>query len=101
MPAAVDSDYGRVPAVVAFSDLLDNLLERAAQAKPTSTIEPALQRSDFGDIKGAIATVFPPEGAAKGAADTPSSKNPRQFATIETAVRGLFSKLVGRSANTR
>lgn len=94
MAVTTTSDYGRAPKIVAFSELLNNLLERAAQLKPTSNIEPALQKSDFGDLKASIATIFPAEEPVEGAASVSASRKARQFAAIEIAIRDLFSRLI-------
>ncbi|KAH6687479.1 guanylate kinase [Plectosphaerella plurivora] len=101
MPAATTSDYNHVPSVVSFSSLLDELLARAANAKPSATIEPALQPSDFGNFRESIAAIFSAgdeTSGDSGATATPNSPKTKQFAAIETATRNLFCSLIASTA---
>lgn len=97
MPA-LDMDNPGVPAVATSVSLLKELLEQAEKVKQTSTIEPALNKSDFDDITGRVSQVAASlTGALTGAEDgesTSSQIKGRQYAMIETASREIFSNLI-------
>ncbi|ROT42796.1 guanylate kinase [Sodiomyces alkalinus F11] len=101
MPGAIIAHSDRVPAVTEFAVLLDDLLTHASQTKPAS-IDPALHKSDFGDLDGRISAMFrsdAPGDQENGIADTsPKKDKTRQFAVIETAVRSLFDHLIATTA---
>ncbi|KZL87069.1 guanylate kinase [Colletotrichum incanum] len=96
MPAAVTSPRHQVPGVVAFTKLLNGLLARSVKVKSTPTIEPALQKTDFGNLDEQLARVLTTPEQENGASVAIQNKA-QQFATIETAVRNMFSNLI---ANT-
>ncbi|KAK2032826.1 guanylate kinase [Colletotrichum zoysiae] len=93
MPAAVTSLRHQVPGVVAFTELLGDLLERSMEVKSTPTIEPALQKADFGDLDEQLGCVLRTPQQENGAGVAIPNKA-QQFATIETAVRNMFSNLI-------
>lgn len=99
MPGVVFSNGDRVPAVAEFATLLDELLAHAGQTKPTS-IDPALQKSDFGDLDGQMSAMFGSDAPEDQENDTanpsPKKDKTRKFAVIETAVRSLFDNLIVR-----
>ncbi|KAL2752604.1 hypothetical protein ACRALDRAFT_2112212 [Sodiomyces alcalophilus JCM 7366] len=101
MPGAILSNGDSVPAVAEFAVLLDELLAHANQTKPAS-IDPALQKADFGDLDGRISAMFGSETSGDqetGTADTPQKRDKtRKFAVIETAVRNLFGNLIATTA---
>ncbi|KAM7183468.1 THO complex subunit 1 [Naviculisporaceae sp. PSN 640] len=89
-PAVSDSDG--VKAVASFTQFLDNILLRAESIKPTSNIEPALEKSDFPDLSVQLNDALGPE-LSQG--DDPlDPKKSQRFAIIETAVRDTFDNLV-------
>ncbi|CAM1502847.1 Fc.00g076230.m01.CDS01 [Cosmosporella sp. VM-42] len=92
MPA-LDMDNPGVPAVATFGSLLEQLLQQAATAKTVSTIEPALNKSDFDDLSNRVSTAVSQLASQNGTETSEQIRN-RQFAIIETAVRELFSKLI-------
>lgn len=98
MDTTTKIDYNHVPSVVSFSRLLDELLTRAAQAKTASTIEPALQPSDFGNFKESIASIFESieetPGDSGTTASSSSTSKTKQFAAVETATRNVFCSLI-------
>lgn len=86
------ADSRGIPAVAAFKGLLDELLQRAHTVKPLPSIEPALKRTDFGDLQAKLRNVFPtadPATEEKG-----DSKRAKRFAVIETAARDTLSTVV-------
>ncbi|KAK2062532.1 guanylate kinase [Colletotrichum caudatum] len=93
MPAAVTSPRHQVPGVVAFTELLGDLLARSMEVKSTPTIEPALQKADFGDLDEQLGCVLTTPQQENGAGVATPNKA-QQFATIETAVRNMFSNLI-------
>ncbi|KAF4485684.1 nuclear matrix p84 [Fusarium agapanthi] len=92
--AAQEIDNPAVPAIAAFTTLLEEFLSQAETAKPTSAIEPALRKSDFDDLSGRVSRTADDVSspAAEGAASTIDKG--RQFAIIETAARNIFSELI-------
>ncbi|GJC86800.1 THO complex subunit 1 [Colletotrichum liriopes] len=93
MPAAVTTPRHQVPGVVVFTELLDGLLARSLEVKSTPTIEPALQKTDFGNLDEQLARVLTTPEQENGASVAIQNKA-QQFATIETAVRNMFSNLI-------
>lgn len=63
--------------------LLEEILAKALVVKPTSTIEPPLNKTDFAELFAQIDSVFPPATASD------SKKH-----AIETAARECFSNLL-------
>ncbi|KAM0274436.1 hypothetical protein ACHAQH_007844 [Verticillium albo-atrum] len=94
MPGTIVSD-GRVSTVADVSAVLSDLLDRARGTKPP-TVEPALQKSDFGNNVDRIPSIFADDQAVEAAGGAPPQNQDkiRQFAVIETAVRDLFKNLV-------
>jgi THO complex subunit 1 len=94
MPA-LDIENPGVPAVSAFGDLLNELLDEASAAKETTTIEPALAKSDFANIHDRVSSSLTRSKAAGTESNAPpDSLRSRQFALVETAARDFFSKLI-------
>ncbi|KAJ4264774.1 hypothetical protein NW762_005017 [Fusarium torreyae] len=92
--AAQDTDNPAAPAIAAFEALLEEFLSQAETAKQTSTIEPALSKSDFEDLSGRVSkTAAEVSGPTGEGANTANDKG-RQFAIIETAARDIFSHLI-------
>ncbi|KAK1999863.1 guanylate kinase [Colletotrichum falcatum] len=83
----------QVPGVVAFTELLGDLLSRSMEVKSAPTIEPALQKADFGDLDEQLGCVLMTPQQENGVGVAIPNKA-QQFATIETAVRNLFSNLI-------
>ncbi len=96
MPSLEVEDYG-VPAVAAFTTLLESLLERAQVLKPTGAIEPALVRADLDDLQGRMLSAFA-DVEVRPADGAEGRKKTRQYAIIETAVRAVFSDLIVSAA---
>ncbi|KAK6210149.1 guanylate kinase [Colletotrichum tabaci] len=97
MPAAVTSNRHQMPGVIAFAELLDDLLARSMEVKSTPTIEPALQKIDFGDLDDQLARVLTTPEQQNGT-EIATQKKAQQFATIETAVRNMFSNLIATTS---
>ncbi|GJC95525.1 guanylate kinase [Colletotrichum higginsianum] len=97
MPAAVTSDRHQMPGVIAFAELLDDLLARSMEVKSTPTIEPALQKIDFGDLDDQLARVLTTPEQQNGT-EIATQNKAQQFATIETAVRNMFSNLIATTS---
>ncbi|KAK1595239.1 guanylate kinase [Colletotrichum navitas] len=93
MPAAVTSPRHQVPGVVAVTELLGDLLSRSMEVKSAPTIEPALQKADFGNLDEQLGCVLTTPQQENGAGVAILNKA-QQFATIETAVRNMFSNLI-------
>ncbi|KAL0930784.1 nuclear matrix protein [Colletotrichum truncatum] len=96
MPATIAPERHEVPGVVSFARLLDDLLARSTEVKSTPTIEPALQKADFGDLDNQLAHVFaaPDASEQENGASSATQRKAQQFAIIETAVRDMFSNLI-------
>ncbi|EKD17871.1 uncharacterized protein L3040_004409 [Drepanopeziza brunnea f. sp. 'multigermtubi'] len=73
----------RIQMVEDFGKLLDKILARALEIKPTSTIEPPLNKSDFAELFAQIDSVFP---------STTSLESKKH--AIETAARESFNNLL-------
>ncbi|RYP92263.1 hypothetical protein DL770_001576 [Monosporascus sp. CRB-9-2] len=87
MPSAVDPGHG-VPQVATVLDLLKESLDYARSVKSTSSIEPALNKSDFESLLTRLFSVFTSEPASQ------VSDKARQYAVVETAARDLFSNQI-------
>lgn len=87
MPSAITEAHG-VPQVTAVGDLLNESLDHARNIKPTSSIEPALNKADFESLLTRLAPVFTVSDRA------------RQYAVIETAARDIFSNLIVRPSRS-
>ena len=96
MMPALDGGNPGVDAVATFSNLLEQLLEQAATAKTTTTIEPALNKSDLHDLSDRVASAVSQLSGFDGENGTNDQNKGRQFAIIETAARDLFSRLIVR-----
>ncbi|OAA76286.1 THO complex, subunit THOC1 [Akanthomyces lecanii RCEF 1005] len=94
MPA-VDMGKPGVASVDAFGKLLSSLLDEASAAKQSSSIEPALAKSDFADLTSRVDAALPQqdEDAANGDAAAADLKG-RRFAIVEGASRDLFGALI-------
>lgn len=87
----LDIDSHGIQAVADVGQLLGDLLRHAGDVKPTTTIEPPLERSDFGDLQSRLSEVFP-----KSNANTAQPTRSHQWAVLETAVRDTFGRLLVR-----
>ncbi|KAL6875942.1 THO complex subunit 1 transcription elongation factor domain-containing protein [Trichoderma longibrachiatum] len=96
MPA-LDIENPGVPAVSEFETLLTELLDEASAAKQTTTIEPALVKSDFVNIHDRVSASLAKGADAESNASTDSLRS-RQFALVETAARDFFSKLIATTS---
>ncbi|KAL7941967.1 THO complex subunit 1 transcription elongation factor domain-containing protein [Trichoderma barbatum] len=97
MPA-LDVENPGVSAVGAFGRLLTELLDEASAAKQTTTIEPALAKSDFANIHDRVSSSLRSKGASTDNNASPDSLRTRQFALVETAARDFFSKLIATTS---
>ncbi|KAJ1337722.1 THO complex subunit 1 [Microdochium nivale] len=88
MPSAINSEP-EVAQISSFAALLNEALQHARDAKPTTSIEPPLAESNFGSFLTALPSVF-----ANSNTDAPTTDKTRQFAIVETAARDLFDTLV-------
>lgn len=96
MPALQIDDAG-VPDVASFGTLLNKLLVEAEAVKKVTTIEPALQKSQFDDLTGRVAACFARDGNAPDTQPAETSAavaRTRRNAIIETAARSLFDQLI-------
>ncbi|WAO92960.1 Guanylate kinase-like domain-containing protein [Fusarium falciforme] len=91
--AVLCADNPAAPAVAAFDALLRGLLTEAERVKEVSTIEPALNKSDFDDLSGRVSSTAAQLPQLEGDKDTKETKA-RQFGIIETAARDIFSNLI-------
>ncbi|KAH8895078.1 nuclear matrix protein [Thozetella sp. PMI_491] len=83
MPSLEVDSHG-VQAVATWGSFLTDLLTHAESVKTATTIEPALDKSDLGDLPKRVEELFP---------DQVESKSSR-WASVETVARDLFSNLV-------
>ncbi|PTB62237.1 hypothetical protein BBK36DRAFT_68618 [Trichoderma citrinoviride] len=98
MPA-LDIENPGVPAVSEFENLLTELLDEASAAKQTTTIEPALVKSDFVNIHDRVAASLARSKDAEAESNAPAdSIRSQQFALVETAARDFFSKLIATTS---
>ncbi|KAG9235274.1 THO complex subunit 1 transcription elongation factor-domain-containing protein [Amylocarpus encephaloides] len=72
-----------VQAVCDFDELLQEMLQKAREVKPTNTVEPPLNKPDLGDLFNRINTLF-------ASLPTPEVKKRSQYAIIETAARDAY-----------
>ncbi|KAG6001568.1 hypothetical protein E4U21_004086 [Claviceps maximensis] len=103
MPALAAENPG-VPLVASFDLLLNELLNEAAEAKPTPTIEPTLKKTNFNNVAARISSCLSSHGATDTDTDADSTAvqsagsrdaaKSQQFAVIETAARHLFVQLI-------
>lgn len=91
--AVLGADNPAAPAVAAFDALLRELLAEAERVKEVSTIEPALNKSDFDDLSGRVLSTAAQLPQLEGDKDAKETKA-RQFGIIETAARDIFSNLI-------
>lgn len=91
MPKTASAGDG-IKAVASFRAFLEETLARAESVKPTSAIEPALDKSDFPDLQARLSQALGPELIQ--ADDSTDPKRFQRFAVIETAVRDTFSDLI-------
>ncbi|KAM7197852.1 THO complex subunit 1 [Rhypophila sp. PSN 637] len=94
MPSAVSPSDG-IPAVASVKEFLNNLLARAESIKSTS-IEPALEKSDFPDLILALNDVLGP--GLSQASDSTDPNRVRRFAIIEAAARDTFTNLIATTS---
>ncbi|KAL8400265.1 hypothetical protein RB594_000594 [Gaeumannomyces avenae] len=92
MPSIEVATHG-IQAVADIGLVLIDLLRHAESVKLTASIEPPLEKSDFGDLNGQLTQVLP---LLKS--DSPPSVRTRQYGVIETAVRDIFGKLVATTS---
>jgi THO complex subunit 1 len=98
MPALEIDDAG-VPDVASFGTLLNELLTEAETVKQATTIEPALQKSQFNDLSRRVGSCFAPAGHApdtEASEGSPAVAKSRRNAVVETAARSLFDQLIVR-----
>ena len=81
MPS-LEVDSRGVKAVANLGGFLTELLTRAESRKTTTTIEPALDKSDFGDLSGRLKELHP------------VVEPTQRWAPIEAVARDIFSNLV-------
>ncbi|KAL2202052.1 hypothetical protein CC79DRAFT_1338157 [Sarocladium strictum] len=96
MPALEIDDAG-VPDVASFGTLLNELLTEAETVKQATTIEPALQKSQFNDLSRRVGSCFAPAGHApdtEASEGSPAVAKSRRNAVVETAARSLFDQLI-------
>ncbi|TFB01773.1 THO complex subunit 1 [Trichoderma ghanense] len=96
MPA-LDIENPGVPAVSEFEHLLTELLDEASAAKQTTTIEPALVKSDFVNIHDRVSASLAKSAEVESNVSADSLRS-RQFALVETAARDFFSKLIATTS---
>lgn len=76
-----------VPAVDEFGELLEELLKRAGEVKPTTTMEPPLNKSGIEDILERVESTF------FSSAETVEQRKQRH-PLIDTAIRNKFNELL-------
>ncbi len=91
MPALTIDSHG-IDAVAAVGNFLNDLLSRAESIKPTATIEPPLEKSDFDDLQGQLNQIF--HSALVPSGNAAEHQKTHRFAIIETAVRDTFGNLI-------
>lgn len=95
----LDIDDAGVPDVASFGALLNDLLREAEAVKPVTTIDPALQKSQFNDLSQRVAACFARSAASADPEATDGSlavAKTRRNAIVETAARSLFDRLIVR-----
>ena len=93
MPSAI-SDGPGLPQVAAVEALLRESLGHAQMLKPASSIEPALNKSDFESLLTTLPTLFTNPSTGQ------TFDKARQYAVVETAARDIFSNLIVRPYRT-
>ncbi len=93
MPLLEDESHG-VAVVGSFRKLLQTLLDRAGDTKPTTTIEPPLRKSHFSDIGAQVLGALGDIAVRVADLAAERSRKIRQYAIVETAVRDVFSDLI-------
>ena len=93
MPSAI-SDGSGLPQVTAVEALLRESLDHAQMLKPASSIEPALNKSDFESLLTTLPTLLINSSTGQ------TSDKARQYAVVETAARDIFSNLIVRPYRT-
>ena len=78
-------DHG-VQGVGDFGDLLEEMMQRAEVVKQTDSVEPALSKSDFGDLVQKLESNFYPQ-------ERRFERKP-VHAIVETAFRDRFNTLL-------
>ena len=96
MPSAI-SDGPGLPQVAAVEALLRESLGHAQMLKPASSIEPALNKSDFESLLTTLPTLFT---NLPNLSTGQTSDKARQYAVVETAARDIFSNLIVRPYRT-
>jgi hypothetical protein len=81
--------WAQLGEVERFRELLSTLLHEAQIVKQTDTIEPPLNKSEFGDIQKRIHSI-------NGWSEASATKTTLQFGVIETTVRYVFNELLVR-----
>lgn len=76
-----------VQAVDAVGELLREMLQRVEMVKQTNTVEPALKKTDLGELYERVDSIFP-------SASSQEVKKRSQYAVIETAVRDTFNNIL-------
>ncbi|KAK1750648.1 THO complex subunit 1 [Echria macrotheca] len=92
MPSATIDSHG-IDAVADVGAFLEKLLEHAESVKPTTAVEPPLDKSDFGYFQDQLNRILGPQPSPK-AGESADARKSQRFAIIETAVRDIFSNLI-------
>lgn len=95
MPSLEVDEY-EIPAVALASVLFYDLLDRAAKVKPTTTIEPPLDKSDFEDLPARLAQALASTTKSESTTDDGdlSRDKAQVFAIIETVARDIFNGFI-------
>jgi THO complex subunit 1 len=91
--STADSQLFEIPQLVAFGAALEEALQNARIVKPSTTIEPPLNRNEFSQLLARLPPIF-----AKEAGDGKDVDKPRQFQVIESVVRQRFDDLIARTS---
>jgi len=92
MSKVASASDGIKAVVASFGAFLQDTLARAESVKPTSAIEPALDKSDFPELQAQLSQALGPELIQTD--DSTDPKKFQRFAVIETAVRDTFGDLI-------
>lgn len=92
MPGILLEDHG-IPAVTTFGDFLDELLAHAQTLKPTATVEPPLDKSNFQEILRRVDDSLQ-SCEAQHTGESAETKRGHRYAIVETAVRDAFTYMV-------
>ena len=96
IPSPADDAVDAVANVAAF---FSDVLAQADQIKPASSVEPALEPTDFPDLFDGLAAVMSTGSGAGGNDGTPAAADvgrARQYAVVETVVRRHRRRDAGR-----